>query len=72
MHPLPFSQPLVKSHMSRTYQVQTDTSTRVRGQSVGNSISTTLRQTHHGRTKRGTDVVFLELLDFRQTDESPL
>lgn len=57
---------------SRTYQVQTDTSTRVRDRTVSNSLTTTLRQTYHGRTRHGTGTVFVELLDFRQTDQSPL
>jgi len=68
MQPLPFRQPPARLPTPRTYQVQTDTSTEVRGRSVSNSISATLRQTYHGRTRYGTDAVFVELLDFRQTD----
>ncbi|MBC8155886.1 MAG: hypothetical protein H7Z72_23605 [Bacteroidetes bacterium] len=55
---------------SRTYQVQTDTSTTVREKTVSNSITTTLRQTYYGQTN--TNTVLVELLDFFQTDKSPL
>ncbi|MBO0358412.1 hypothetical protein J0X19_10690 [Hymenobacter sp. BT186] len=72
MQALPFSPSSVRPYTSRTYQVQTDTSTRVRDRTVSNSITTTLRQTHYGRTKHGTAAVFVELLDFQQTDQSPL
>ncbi len=74
MQPSSFPAPAVPAgaRVSRTYQIQTDTSTRVRDRTVSNSITTTLRQTYHGRTKYGTDAVFVELLDFRQTDQSPL
>jgi len=72
MQPLSFSQPPAMPYPTRTYQVQTDTSTSVRDRIVSNSIATTLRQTHHGRTKYGTDAIFSELLNFRQTDKSPL
>ena len=74
MHPSFYPAPAVPvgARVSRTYQIQTDTSTRVRDRTVSNSLTTTLRQTYHGRTKYGTDAVFIELLDFRQTDQSPL
>ncbi|RZJ91567.1 MAG: hypothetical protein EOO60_07805 [Hymenobacter sp.] len=72
MQPSSFRQPPAVPDLVRTYQVQTDTSTSVRDRIVSNSITTTLRQTHHGRTKHGTDEILLELLDFRQTDKSPL
>ena len=74
MRPSSFPAPAVPvgARVSRTYQIQTDTSTRVRDRTVGNSITTTLRQTHYGRTPSGTDAVFTELLSFQQTDQSPL
>lgn len=72
MEPLPFSPLPVRPLTSRTYQVQTDTSTKVRERTVSNSLTTTLRQTHYGRSRQGTDAVLVELLDFRQTDQSPL
>jgi hypothetical protein len=72
MQPLPFSQPPAMPYPTRTYQVQTDTSTSVRNRIVSNSLTMTLRQTYHGRTKYGTEAVLIEVLDFRQTDQSPL
>ncbi|HEX8325916.1 MAG TPA: hypothetical protein VF629_00130 [Hymenobacter sp.] len=70
--PFPASAVPVGARVSRTYQIQTDTSTKVRDRTVSNSIATTLRQTHYGRTRYGTDAVFTELLSFQQTDQSPL
>ena len=57
---------------SRTFRIQTETSTSIRSRIVSNSISTTLRQTYYGNTTKGNNLVFLELLDFQQTDASPL
>ena len=70
MQPSSFSAPAVPvgARIVRTYQIQTDTSTKVRDRTVSNSITATLRQTHYGRTRYGTDAVFTELLSFQQTD----
>lgn len=57
---------------SRTYQIQTHTTTLVREKTAGNSITLTLRLTYYGPANNGTDTVLVELLDFQQTDQSPL
>lgn len=72
MQPLPFSQLPDTSYPSRTFQIETQTSTSIRSRTVSNRITTTLRQTHYGHTIRKNNLVFVELLDFRQTDEPPL
>ena len=72
MQPLPVIPPPVRPYPTRTYRVQTDTSTSVRGQIVSNSLTTTLRQTYQGRTRYGTEAILIEVLDFQQTDQSPL
>ena len=58
--------------IARTYRIQTNTMTTVREQTVSNAITTTFRLSRYGRTPDGTDALLLELLDFRQTDQSPL
>ncbi|TGE28057.1 hypothetical protein [Hymenobacter metallicola] len=72
MQPLPAPAAVPLLQTSRTFQIQSDTSTRVRGQTVSNSIATTLRQTYGGRSPAGTHAVLVEQLSFAQTDQSPL
>ncbi|PJJ61101.1 hypothetical protein [Hymenobacter chitinivorans] len=72
MQPFPAPVALPPLQTSRTFQVQSDTSTRVRAQTVSNSITTTLRQTYYGRSPAGSTALLVEQLGFAQTDQSPL